>query len=107
MQHSFKLWAVNAMSAMSNFVGPIVIVFSFLEDTILTRISYTMAKGQKQLANAQFWTAIKGSVLMGCAAALIVSIVGATKTGFGAILNPGYQHRLDIQKASGLMLMCD
>lgn len=93
IQNSFKLGSVNAMSAIGNFTGPIITVFAFLEDTILVRLSYTLANGKKELANVQFWTGVRGAALTGCAAALVISIVGATQTGFGAVVNPGFAAR--------------
>lgn len=79
----------NTVIAAEAFLVPYNAIFQFIEDIVLVRVNYAMARKDHQLTNELVHLGLFGSFLSGIVAAVVGTILGVIPPSLAGLTNPG------------------
>ena len=79
----------NTLAAAESFMVPFYTVFTFVEDIIMIRVTYAMAKGDKGLTDRLIHMGMAGVIVTGLLAGIVGTLLGIFDTTLRAITIPG------------------
>lgn len=92
LQAKLDVASRNALIAGEAFIVPYSEIFQFIEDIVLVRVNYAMARGYKEQTDKLVHAGIAGSLFTGILAAGIGSLLGAIPPVLSVITNPGLEN---------------
>ena len=88
-QENMTVTERNSLAAAEAFMVPFYTVFTFVEDIIMIRVSYSLAQGDKGLTDRLMHMGLAGVLVSGTIAGLVGTLLGAFDKSLKAITIPG------------------
>jgi len=82
----------NSLAAAEAFMVPFYTVFTFVEDIILIRVSYSMVQNDKGLTDRLIHMGLAGVIVTGTLAGLVGTLLGAFERTLAGITIPGLEN---------------
>ena len=79
----------NSLAASEAFMEPFYTIFTFVEEIIMIRVSYAMAKGDKGLTDRLVHMGLAGVIVTGILAGIVGTLLGIFDTTLKALTIPG------------------
>jgi hypothetical protein len=92
LQAKLDVASRNALIAGEAFIVPYSEIFQFIEDIVLVRVNYAMARGYKKKTDQLVHAGIAGSLFTGIVAGIVGTILGVIPAALETLTNPGIEN---------------
>lgn len=103
LQAKLDVSSRNALIAAEAFLIPYREILQFIEDIVLVRVNYALARGDKDLTNRLVHAGMVGSFGTGVVAAVIATILGVIPAALEAVTNPGVERDMELYPGCDLI----